>query len=158
MLIVKKLLHSRSYRKCKDRSHVTLVEGPFSSRSPERTAWHFPEVPSAGLHIPARPGWTTGGSLSGALGPQEPSEAPLPGDAPCLPLPSPMKGLRAHCMDAGVAVGLSAPQPPPRHQGMEPRPVVGSYRGTLPLLSAVMSCSGLEQKRKETHIWTAGGS
>ena len=91
-----------------------MVEGPFSSRSPERTAWHFPALR--------------------------------------LLLPSPMKGLRANCMDAGAAVGLSAPQPPPRHQGREPRPVVGSHRGTLPLLSAVMSCSGLEQKRKETHL------
>ena len=71
-----------------------------------------------------------------------------------------VKGLRANCMDVGAAMGLSAapppaPQPrppPPRRQGREPGPVVYGHHGTLPLLSAVVCCSGLEQKRKETHL------
>ena len=67
-----------------------------------------------------------------------------------------VKRLRANCMDVGAAMGLSAappPAPPPLpNQGREPGPVVDGHHGTLPLLSAVVCCSGLEQKRKETHL------
>lgn len=67
-----------------------------------------------------------------------------------------VKGLRANCMDVGAAMGLWAAQPPSpapaRLQGREPRPVEDGHRGTLPLLLAVLCCSGLEQKRKETHL------
>lgn len=89
LLIVKKLPHSCLCRKCKDISHVTLVDGPVNNNSPESTGLALPRGPltRATRHTCVVPAGPHDGSSQRS--PWATSEPPLPSDALCPLLSSP---------------------------------------------------------------------